>query len=313
MPKTQAELLDDNHANVALGGELVPLYSESESTLSQTRRAERIRARSELLARVLRPEPVRRMVRKAGITSYATSSPANEHVDVVLKTLQQIADVILFNVSFELCRLCEHLRRRTVTEELLGEALKTFGVKLHGACDETHKSCPTLKHRIAGAAAAHVLKGAESEISHEFDNESCVYFAYAPFVKLLRAYLAEQTEHPPKMTRGVISCVQFELEKTLVEILQKARYVVRQATKGKKDSSIPSRTTVNSRDIKLVLTVLAHRHPILSGRMRALDDPSQSPRRGSPRGARAKAAPKPAAKAKAHSRATASARAKAGS
>ena len=147
--------------------------------------------------------------------------------------------MILFNVSFELCRLCEHLRRRTVTEELLGEALKTFGVKLHGACDETHKSCPTLKHRNAGAAAAHVLKGAESEISHAFHNESCVYFAYAAFVKLLRAYLAEQTEHPPKMTRGVISCVQFEMEKTLVEVLQKARYVVRQATKGKKRLKLP--------------------------------------------------------------------------
>jgi histone H3/H4 len=240
MPKTQAEILDDNHASFALGGEMVPLNSDSESKLSQTRRAERIRARSELLARVLRPEPVRRMVRRAGISSYATSSPANENVDIVLKTLQQIADVILFNVCHETVRICEYLRRRTVTEELLGEALKTFGVKLHGACDETHKSCPTLKHRNAGAAAAHVLKGAESEISHEFDNESCVYFAYAPFVKLLRSYLAEQTEHPPKMTRGVISCVQFEMEKTLVEVLQKARYVVRQATKGKNNSSPPA-------------------------------------------------------------------------
>ena len=38
-------------------------------------------------------QPTRKMVRKAGITSYATSPPANaEHVGVVPNTLQQIAD-----------------------------------------------------------------------------------------------------------------------------------------------------------------------------------------------------------------------------
>ena len=111
MPKTQAEILDDNHAISALGTELLPLHGESESKLSHTRRAERIRARSELLRSVLKPESTRRMVRKAGISSYATSSPVGEDVDVVLKTLQQMADVILFNVSFELCRLCEYLKK----------------------------------------------------------------------------------------------------------------------------------------------------------------------------------------------------------
>lgn len=315
MPQTQAERLDDDHAKFALGAELLPLHGESESKLSVARRAERIRARSELLAGFLRAEPVRRMVRRAGISSYATSSPADEDADVVLRTLQQIADVILFNVSFELCRLCEYLKRRTVTEEVLREALKRFDVKLHGACDETHKSCPTLKHRNAAAAGAHVLRGAEAEIDHEEQNESCVYLAYAPFVRLLRQYMAEQTEHPPKMTRGVISCVQLVMEQCLVEVLQKSRYVVRQATKKKSDASAPGRTTVLSRDIRLVLTVLAHRHPILSGRMRQVDDPAQSARRASPRGssggrgARAKAAPK----AKAHARparAKAAARAK---
>ena len=191
---------------------------------------------------------------------------------------------------------------------MLREALKKFEVKLHGACVETHKSCRTLKHRNAGAAAAHVLKGAESEIWHESQNESCTYFAHAPFVKLMRAYMQEQTEPPPKMTREVISCVQYVMESALVEVLSKARYLMRQSTKGKKDTSSPGRTTVNSRDIKLVLTLLAHRHPILSGRMRALDDPPQPTPRKSPdgeRGARAKAAPKAAPKPKAKSAARA--------
>ena len=99
MPKSQTEILDENHAKSSLGVELLPLHGESESKLSQARRTERIRARSELLRSVLKSEPVRRMVRRAGITSYATSSPIDdEEVDVVPKTLQQIADVILFNV-----------------------------------------------------------------------------------------------------------------------------------------------------------------------------------------------------------------------
>jgi histone H3/H4 len=257
------------------------------------------------------------MVRKAGITSYATSSPVGEDVDVVLKTLQQIADVILFNVSFEICRLCKY--KTKVTEDVLREALKKFQVTLHGACVETHKSCPTLKHRNARAAAAQVVKGAESEIWHESQNESCTDFAHAPFVKLMRAYMQEQTEPPPKMTRGVISCIQFVMESALVEVLSKARYLMRQATKSKKDTSSPGRTTVNSRDIKLVLTVLGHRHAVLSGRMRAVDGPPQPPQRKSPdgsgeRGARAKASPKsiPKVKAAPKTKAKSAARARAG-
>ena len=198
---------------------------------------------------------------------------------------------------------------------MLREALKKFEVKLHGACVETHKSCPTLKHRNAGAAAAHVLKGAESEIWHESQNESCTYFAHAPFVKMMRVYMQEQTEPPPKMTREIISCIQFVMESALVEVLSKARYAMRQATKGKKDTSSPGRTTVNSRDINLVLTVLAHRHPILSGRMRALDEPPQPTPRKSPdgeRGAHAKAKSAPKVKAASKPRAKSAARARAG-
>ena len=207
-------------------------------------------------------------------------------------------------------RLCEYLKNRTVTEDVLREALKKFDVKLHGACVETHKSCPTLKHRNL-RAAAHVVKGAESEIWHESQNDSCTYFAFSAFVKLMRSYMQEQTEPPPKMTRGVISCLQYVMESALVEVLSKARYLMRQSTKGKKDTSSPGRTTVNSRDIRSVLTVLAHRHPILSGRMRALDEPPQPTPRKSPdgeRGAHAKAKSAPKAKAASKPKAKSAAR-----
>jgi len=310
MPKTQAEIFDDNHASWALGGELLPhSQAERESKLSPGQRKARIKDRSDLLRSVLKPESVRRMVRKAGILSYATSSPVGEDLDVVLTTLQKIADVILFNVCFEICRLCEYLKKRTVTEDVLREALKKFDVKLHGACEETHKSCPTLKKRNALAAEAHVVKGAESEIEHESQNESCTYFAFSAFVKIMRLYMQEQMTLPPKMTRGVISCIQFVMESVLVEVLSKARYLMRQSTKGKKDTSSPGRTTVNSRDIRSVLTVLAHRHPILSGRMRPLNDPRKLLDDSGEGGARAKASPKSTPTAKASPKSTPKAKA----
>ena len=64
MPKIQADVLDENHAIWSLGSELLPLHGGSKSKRSQTRRAERIRARSEFLWSVLEPESQRRMVTK---------------------------------------------------------------------------------------------------------------------------------------------------------------------------------------------------------------------------------------------------------
>ena len=318
MPKSQEETLDDMHAEAALGAPLTPFHGESEASLSNARRTERIRERSEALAGVIRPEPVRRMTRKAGITSYATSAPNDE--EVVITTLRKIADVVLFNLCFEVCRLCEHIRRKTVTEELLHEALRSFGLKHFGACDEIHQSCFTLKQHNRMTAAQH--RGAGWEIHHELGhNDNCVYFAYAPFARLLRTYMQEQAQKPPKMTSGIISCMHFQLESLLIEVLEKARFLVRQTTKTKSNESSPDWKSVFSRDINTVLTVLAHRHPVFSGRMRPLyDDPTPAPSSGSPRGgarhgARANASPKAAAKGKAKAqpaRAKAAARAKSG-
>ena len=149
-----------------------------------------------------------------------------------------------------------------------------------------------------------------------------MYFAYAPFVRLLRMALREQSsfQHPVKATAGVISCIQLLLEQALTDILEKARYVMRQSTKKKTEASAPGRTTLFSRDIKTVLTVLLHRHPILSGRMRPLyNNPTpwpsspESPCDGSRHGGRAKVSPKCAANGKATAqpaRAKAAARAK---
>ena len=104
------------------GGYLTSSGGLVEERLEAAPRTEKRRARSDSLALAIRPEPVRRMTRRAGISSYATSAPANE--DIVIKTLSQIEDVVLFNLIEEISRLCEYLRRRTVTEDIVREAVK---------------------------------------------------------------------------------------------------------------------------------------------------------------------------------------------
>ena len=267
MARRLQEDLDSLHAAASDSGILSPFSAEPEENLPRASRDESIRERSEALADAVRAESVRRLARKAGVTAYATSSP-DAHTDVVLKTLRQIADVVLFNICKELTRLTVALRKKVVSEDILREALNSFGVKLHGACGERRPTCRSLKHHRASRYG--VGGGSEAEILHEVANDSCVYFAYAPFVKLVRLYMSEQLAQgePIKMSRGVLSCIQQTVELCLVEVLAKARYVMRQTTKKKSDRSSPTRSTLLARDLKTVLTILGPKHPIMSGRLR---------------------------------------------
>ena len=219
------EDLDSLHAAASDGGMLSPFSAEPEENLSRASRAESIRVRAEALADVVRAEPIRRLMRKVGVTAYATKSP-DAHTDIVLKTLRQITDVVLFNICKELTRLTVALKKKVVSEDILREALNSFGVKLHGACEEQNPTCRSLKHHRASRYG--VGGGSEAEILHEVANDSCVYFAHAPFVKLVRVYMSEQLAQgePVKMSRGVISCIQETVELCLVEVLAKARYVM---------------------------------------------------------------------------------------
>ena len=93
------------------------------------------------------------------------------------------------------------------------------------------------------------------------------------------------------------------MEQTLLDNLEKARYAMRQFSKNKKaNASSPGRATLYARDIKVIIIVLAHRHPVLRGKMRPVleEAPSQSPRgEGGGSGASPKAKAKSKAKAKA--------------
>ena len=55
----------------------------------------------------------------------------------------------------------------------------------------------------------------------------------------------------------------------LIDLLEKARYMVRQTTKKKAFDSSP-RNTLFGRDLKTVRAVLTTSHPILQGKLRAL-------------------------------------------
>ena len=99
------------------------------------------------------------------------------------------------------------------------------------------------------------MSGAGAEIHHERQNAECVYFAHAPFVKLIRHYMEEQAtfEHPMKMSGGLCSCVQLIVEQQLLEVLEKARYMIRQTTKKKSDTTVPARSTLFARDLRTVM------------------------------------------------------------
>ena len=62
--------------------------------------------------------------------------------------------------------------------------------------------------------------------------------------------------------------MQIVVEQQLIEVLEKARYMIRQTTKKKSDTTQPTRSTLFARDLRTVVTLLGHKHEILHGRLR---------------------------------------------
>ena len=140
-------------------------------------------------------------------------------------------------------------QKNIITEEILKESLRTLDMKLFGSCTERHMPCATLKSRRNGAGAE-TMRGSAKEIHHErnANDAPCVYFAASPFVQLLKLYLEEQAtfEHPLKPTPGVVSCIQFLMEQTPLDILEKARYAMREFSK-KNSQHVPAGEIYNLR------------------------------------------------------------------
>ena len=218
--KVDPDSLDRRHRKNASGGNLTTLRGYVEEDLPDATKLERVRERTRLLDACVLPEQVRRMCRRAGVSMLQTTAPENE--DNLVQAVQKICDVYLFNLCKEINRLCAHLRKKTITEEILREALKSFNLKLFGTCEKTHEICRTMiNHR--SDTGDQDWRGSEAEIFHErnINVGTCVYFGHAAFLKLLRLYLSEQAsfEHPLKATPGVISCIQLSMEPELISLL----------------------------------------------------------------------------------------------
>ena len=135
-----------------------------------------------------------------------------------------------------------------------------------------------MRHLLGETGGEH-WRRAEAEIHHERNINAGprLSFPHAPFMRLVRLYLAEQAsfEHPLKASAGVIDCIQLSMESILIHILEKARFMVRRTTKNKACGSKP-RATLYGRDIKTVLCILAGSHHILRGKLRMVGDPALS-------------------------------------
>ena len=105
-------------------------------------------------------------------------------------------------------------------------------------------------------------------------------------------------EHPLKMSGGLCSCVQLVVEQQLLDVLEKARHMIRQTTKKKSDTTLPARQTLFARDLRTVVTLLRHKHEILHGRLRPVLMENQLAPAAAPK-AKAKAKPKAAGPARA--------------
>ena len=285
--------------------------------LPQAIKLARMRERTEVLNACVLPYQVQRLCRRAGISAHQkntrqTSSPDDE--DTVSQAIQKVCDLYLFNLCKEINRLCESLRKKIITEDILCETLKSFHLKLFGSCSARLQIAQPMKHFLGETGGEH-WRRAEAEIHHERNINAGprLSFPHAPFMRLVRLYLAEQAsfEHPLKASAGVIDCIQLSMESILIHILEKARFMVRRTTKNKACGSKP-RATLYGRDIKTVLCILAGSHHILRGRLRMVGDPALTcqrlPSRDALRGnahakVRGKVKGKTPARAQAHARA----------
>ena len=121
-------------------------FRSFEEELPQATKVDRVRERTRLLDACVLPEQVRRMCRRAGVSMHQTTATGGE--DTLVQVVQRICDVYLHNLCKEINRLCAHLRKKTITEDIVREALKTFHLKLFGSCEDRHAVCRTMKsHR----------------------------------------------------------------------------------------------------------------------------------------------------------------------
>ena len=288
--------------------------------------------RSTLLLKSFTDSALQRLARKASIEQTSTTKEASAY-----HAIRRWADVVLFNILKRCVILTEYKRKRTITEDTVEHILKeSFRYTAYTAPGiDPLPLCPSYRKEDArkrGSGRARRGRGdvAKKEIKHEEGNMGCVYLERAPLFRLLRNMINEQSPRKElRLEPAAFNLIQLVVEDVLIRIMQYANYIVRETTKGPKDTSKPRRNIINGRDIDTAVTVLKECFPMLAGAPRVLFHKSEMERKpsrssrgassragersggGSARPARAKATAKARATGSGSARAKGKAKAKA--
>ena len=174
------------------------------------------------------------------------SSASRKDGESLFWELRRLADVAVFNVAKSCVILAHHLKKDTIREQILKEALKRLehhevacpGKEQLARC-ETLRSADDKRKRKATAAGKpigrHRGTAVEREIRHEQQAGFCVYFERAPLARYFKSVFAEQNERlptfhgqriedslqdePVKLTKETFNCLQVVLEQLLITLM----------------------------------------------------------------------------------------------
>ena len=243
--------------------------------------------RDTLLDAAFSDEGLRRMTRRAGVSSAAASGSLS-----VNDTIRLLGDLMLRNICEKASVYADYRRNGTVTEGILRETLEFLKVKVDrytDFSDEGFPSCETLRQKTVRARARAKREGrpkpkasrgnlAKKEIAHEQAQEDCLYLQRAPFLRLLRDILESRTAARTmlKVTPRVATWAQFVVESLLIKLLREAGELVREITKGHGEKAKSKRVAINARDIRAVADILKDCWPVLAGRLRMRAAPAEA-------------------------------------
>jgi hypothetical protein len=246
----------------------------------------------DLLRNAFNDEGLRRMTRKAGVSSVREKDLS------VNDEIRMVAEGILRNICQTLEIYAEYHKASTVNENILRQTFKALDIRMDyyaepgeggfPACESLRSRnqrrerkrrarTPEAKAKAKAKAAAPISRGARGskahdEIKHEQTNIDCVYLEQLPFTKLLRELMDQYATTPLRFQTRVVGWIQFVVESLLIKILRHTGVLVREISKGHADSpdTKPTREAINARDIAVEVDALREYWPVLRGRRRQM-------------------------------------------
>ncbi len=243
--------------------------------------------RDELLDAAFSDEGLRRMARRALVSSVAASGEL-----AVNDAVRLIGDLMLRNICSKAAIYADYRKSGTVTEEILRETLEFLKVKLDrysDFSDEGFPSCESLRNKTKRVRERAKREGrpkptasrgnlAKKEIAHERAQDDCLYLQRAPFLRLLKDILESTTVARTvlKVTPRVGTWVQFVVESLLIRLLYESGELTRAVTKGHAKNAKSKRVAVNARDVRAAAAILKECWPVLGGSVRTRSAPADA-------------------------------------